>query len=193
MRRQAMRSSGGRAGRVGRALTAVVALPVAVVLGVSAPCRAACLPAAGIERVSVATNGDQSDGPSEEAATNGDGCVVAFKSQASNFFVPTTLPPFDVYVRDRGQLVTNRIPAQPDSGTEPTDNSYPPALDAAGRFVAFGSAADNLVRGDVNQTADMFVYDRTLARTDILTLVPHPQSGTAGGGMVLDLPPSVSA
>ena len=192
MRRQAMRSSGGRAGRVGRAVTAVVALPVAVVFGVSAPCRAACPPVAGIERVSVASNGDQSDGRSELPATSGDGCVVAFKSLAANF-APTTLSLIDVYVHDRGQGVTNRIPAQPDSGTEPTDNSYPPALDAARRFVAFGSAAANLVRGDVNDVADMFVYDRVLARTDVLTLVPHPQTGTAGGGLVPDLPPSVSA
>lgn len=193
MRRQAMRSSGRRVDRVGRAITTVVALPVAVVLGMSAPSRGACPPVAGIERISVATDGTQGNGDSEGPATSADGCVVAFKSLASNFVVPTTQSFFEVYVRDRSQGVTNRIPALPDSGFEPMDNSFPPALDAAGRFVAFGSAAANLVRGDVNGVADMFVYDRILARTDILTLVPHPQTGSAGGGLVPDLPPSVSA
>jgi len=158
------------------------------VLGVSSPGGAGCLPVAGIELGSVATNGLQSDGDSVLPVTNVDGCVVAFKSTATTFAPTSRVGQFDVYVRDRGQGVTNRIPAQPDSGPEPTDNSYPPALDAAGRFAAFGSAAANLVPGDVNDVADMFVYDRTLAQTDILTLVPP-----AGGGMVPDLPPSVSA
>src|SRR4051812_42387554 len=55
------------------------------------------------------------------------------------------------------------------SGRQGNGNSgfyTPPALSADGRFVAFGSAATNLVKGDTNRTNDVFVRDRETGRTE---------------------------
>src|SRR5437870_13840393 len=53
-----------------------------------------------------------------------------------------------------------------------------PSLSADGRYVAFESAADNLVTGisDVPNTMDIFVYDRS---TDVTKMVSINSSGTA--------------
>ena len=46
------------------------------------------------------------------------------------------------------------------SGTHGDRSSYEPSISADGRFVAFVSDARNLVAGDSNASADIFVYDR---------------------------------
>jgi Tol biopolymer transport system component len=63
-----------------------------------------------------------------------------------------------IYVRDRvaatTTLISKNIPADPGD-----DDSAAPALDQQGRFVVFQSDATNLVAGDTNGLADIFVYD----------------------------------
>jgi Tol biopolymer transport system component len=46
-----------------------------------------------------------------------------------------------------------------------------PAISADGRFVAFASSATNLVKGDRNQAADIFVRDRAAGTTERVTVV----------------------
>lgn len=55
-----------------------------------------------------------------------------------------------------------------------------PSVSADGRYVAFESAADNLVTGisDVPNTMDVFVYDRS---TDVTKMVSVNANGTAAG------------
>jgi Tol biopolymer transport system component len=50
-------------------------------------------------------------------------------------------------------------------GTPGSEVSVSPSISADGRFVAFVSAADNLVPNDTNQTADVFVKDRVSGTT----------------------------
>jgi hypothetical protein len=45
-------------------------------------------------------------------------------------------------------------------GTQAGGPSFAPALSADGRFVGFASDASNLVAGDTNGVADIFVHDR---------------------------------
>jgi hypothetical protein len=52
------------------------------------------------------------------------------------------------------------------SGTEADGDSYAPSLSADGSIVAFTSTATNLVVGDTNQFADLFVHDRTTGVTE---------------------------
>lgn len=51
------------------------------------------------------------------------------------------------------------------AGTGPSESYRVPAISGDGRFVAFSSTAPDLVRGDTNGTADVFVRDRRRAIT----------------------------
>jgi Tol biopolymer transport system component len=59
-------------------------------------------------------------------------------------------------------------------------SSFDPSMSADGRFLAFGSAAEDLVSGgiDANRAPDVFLYDAQTART---TLVSYNRTGAATG------------
>src|SRR5579862_479292 len=97
-----------------------------------------CPPVTAIARVSIASDGSQGNADSEIPAVSANGCVVGFKSFATNLIPVDTNDKVDVFVRDRSANTTERIPAVLFSGTEPKDNSYPPSLDALGQLVGFG-------------------------------------------------------
>jgi Tol biopolymer transport system component len=88
-----------------------------------------------------------------------DGRFVAFQSSASNLVPGDTNGLDDIFVRDRLKGVTERVSLGP-NGVQGNDGSSSPALSADGRFVAFGSWADNLVPGDTNEEEDVFVHAR---------------------------------
>lgn len=90
-----------------------------------------------------------------------DGSTVAFVSWASNLVAGDTNGIEDVFVRDLASGTLTRVNqssggAQSNGATEET-----PSISADGRFVAFASAATNLVAGDTNGEWDAFVHDRT--------------------------------
>ena len=62
-------------------------------------------------------------------------------------------------------------------GTPGTAPASLPSLSADGRYVAFASGASNLVNGDTNGTADVFVHDMITGST---TLVSVASDGTQG-------------
>ena len=142
-----------------------------------------------VELISVASDGTQAQGRNELPSVNADGCVVAFKSNASNLVPSGGNGLIDVFRHDRISGVTERIPPRAVGTADPDGNSFPPGLDATGRFVALGSLASNLLRGDFNQSPDLFVFDEILQSIDVLTLLNEGR----GGGLVPDLAPSMSA
>jgi Tol biopolymer transport system component len=73
------------------------------------------------------------------------------------------------------------------SGAEANDDSFAPAISADGRFVAFSSAASNLVAGDTNGVDDAFVRDRQAGTTTRVSVAPGAE---ANGG---SYSPSISA
>ncbi len=173
-------------------LTVTQAIVVLVVAG-SRTHAGSCPAGTCTELISVSDTGEGANDRCLLPAVNADGSVVAFKSAASNLVAGTFNEKVNVFVRDRLKGVTERIPAQPATGTEPNGDSFPPALDADGVGVAFGSDASNLVPGDLNQSPDVFLYLRNPTPViDNLTLVPET-SGRASGGGAADLPPSLSA
>lgn len=74
------------------------------------------------------------------------------------------------------------------TGTAGNGPSDEPSLSADGRFVAFSSAASNLVPGDTNEVTDVFVRDRVTAQT---TRVSIGSTGAQANGE--SLWPSISA
>jgi Tol biopolymer transport system component len=74
------------------------------------------------------------------------------------------------------------------SGVEGNSVSGWPSISADGRYVAFRSAADNLVPGDTNSLDDVFVHDR---QTGVTERVSVDSSGVEGNGR--SSIPSISA
>lgn len=55
------------------------------------------------------------------------------------------------------------------SGVPPNGASDAPDISADGRFIAYHSAASDLVPGDTNEVPDVFIYDRLTGTTTLLT------------------------
>jgi Tol biopolymer transport system component len=162
--------------RVNRALACGLAMAGAL---------GANLPAWGqgaTERVSLGPNGVQGNGSSGNISNpvlSADGRFVAFDSAASNLVPGDTNGVLDVFVHDRRLGTTRRVSVGP-NGRQGNAGSYAPVLSANGRFVAFYSAADNLVRGDTNRSLDVFVHDRRLGTTRRVSVGPNGRQGNAG-------------
>jgi archaellum component FlaF (FlaF/FlaG flagellin family) len=104
--------------------------------------------------VSVASNGSQGNEFSGDPAISADGRYVAFDSQASN--PPVSDTSGAVFVRDL-RSGTTRLVSVVTNGSQ--DSGGSPAISADGRYVAFESIASNLMPGDTNHNADVFVRD----------------------------------
>ena len=148
-------------------------LMVAVVLGlllglgghVGTDSPPAAVAAAGTtERVSVSSSGGQANATSCCSAISGDGRFVAFRSQATNLVAGDTNATGDIFVHDRQTGATTRVSVD-SAGNEGNGGSSSPAISGDGRFVAFQSAATNLVAGDTNAIKDIFVHDRQTGAT----------------------------
>jgi Tol biopolymer transport system component len=110
------------------------------------------------QRVSVGPNGRQGNRQSYSPEMSLNGRYVAFSSRASNLVAGDTNRDWDVFVRDRFRKVTRRVSVAP-GGREPNSESLTKAISGSGRFIAFGSAASNLVPGDTNRDFDVFIRD----------------------------------
>jgi len=118
------------------------------------------------ERVSVDSSGGESNGSSHFPAISSDGRWVVFTSIATNLVSGDTNLNSDVFVHDRQGGTTVRASVD-SSGNEGDDESLDmTAISADGRFVAFPSYATNLVAGDKNGTADIFVHDLQTGTTE---------------------------
>jgi Tol biopolymer transport system component len=106
---------------------------------------------------SIPVSGDHG---SSSAAVSVDGRYVAFYSDADNLVSGDTNDASDVFVKDMTDGAVRRV-STTSAGAEADSDSYPPALSADGRYVAFVSDATNLVAGDTNDRLDVFVKDLT--------------------------------
>ena len=140
-----------------------------------------------IVRASVGVGG-QADAPSFGAAISANGRYVAFATRADNLvsFDPGGFA--DVFVRDLQNKVTRRM-SQNNSGTPGNDESglnYV-AMSSDARYVAFGSAAGNLVSGDTNRAWDVFVRDRTAGTIKRVSVGPNGVQGNGNSGFLFNI------
>jgi len=106
-------------------------------------------------RLSVSSGGGEGDDDSLEVALSPDGRFVAFSSWATNLVARDTNGLSDIFVHDLARGTTRR--ASVGRGGQARYGSGTPSVSDRGRYVAFDSVADNLVRGDTNDTTDVFV------------------------------------
>lgn len=122
-----------------------------------------------LERVSVASNGAQSDGDSTEPAISWDGRYVVFLSLATQLAGADTNGKYDLYLRDRWLQRTRRLSLGP-GGSEPSTDCLEPSISGDGRRAAFSSQAPELVPGDANGTYDCFVVELDTGALSIASL-----------------------
>ncbi len=101
------------------------------------------------EVITVGYDGSPANGPSGAPSISADGRYVAFSSMATNLVRDDRNDVSDIFVYDRQAKTMQRI-SMGLRGDEANEGSYSPVISADGRFVAFVSAADNLVNGDTN-------------------------------------------
>ena len=116
------------------------------------------------ERVSLSSLGQEPNEASVSPAISPDGRLVAFHSLASNLVPGDTNGQRDCFVHDRitrqTELVSVGLAGAPADG-----ESFSPFLSEDGRYVSVWSEASNLVEGDTNDCADIFVRDRQAGTT----------------------------
>jgi len=158
----------------------------------------------GMERISVANDGSRAQIPncsqpqpcgSQRPTISADGRYVAFWSNATNFDPGASNGMANAYLRDRATgktiLVSKGYNAAPPDG-----DSRRPVVSRDGRYVAFESAATNLIApqscsggllglgqtcsgGDNNKVDDVFLYE---VGTGNLTRVSTASDGAEGNG-----------
>jgi len=139
----------------------------------------ACFPAhlalaAGTELISVSGDGvlgnaDSGLDLSPSRSISADGRFVAFSSEASNLVPGDTDECRDVFVRDRLAGTTERVSVSTEGAQAYRTCSWP-SIGAAGRFVTFLSESSTLVEGHVTAWRDVFLRDRLLGTTEVISL-----------------------
>lgn len=131
-------------------------------------------------RVSVATGGIQSiGGPSTVPTISGDGSVVVFSSRATNLVPNDTNGVADIFAHDRGTGTTTRLSVD-SAGAQANGISDTACVSADGRLVVFSSDATNLVSGDTNGAADIFLHDRQTGATSRISVSSAGAQGNDG-------------
>ena len=142
-------------------------------------------PTGATTRVSVDSGGGEANGTSAWPAVSSDGDDVAFASLATNLVASDTNDAWDVFVHDGAG--TTRVSVD-SVGTEADAASFFSSISGDGNYVAFYSAATNLVAGDTNGSLDVFVHNRTTGVTERVSV----DSG-GGEGNMDSADPSISS
>lgn len=117
-----------------------------------------------LERISVASDGTQTNNTSSEPFISGDGRYVIFTSYATNLILGDTNNQPDVFLHDRQTHQTTRVSVS-SAGVQANNSSFGAGISPDGRYVLFSSSATNLVLGDTNAKQDVFLHDRQTSQT----------------------------
>ncbi|WP_370943620.1 TolB family protein [Amycolatopsis sp. cg5] len=122
-----------------------------------------------LSRISTTATGGQSAGGGTAPTISADGKFAAFESAAADLVPSDANGAADVFVKDLAKG-TIRIGTVTAAGAQANGAATEPKLSANGRYLAFASAATNLVPGDTNGADDVFVKDLdkgTVLRTSV--------------------------
>jgi YVTN family beta-propeller protein len=128
--------------------------------------------------LSTSAAGVLGNGHSLQAQLSDDGSMAVFASDASNLVSGDSNGVRDIFVKTVSSGAIARVSSN-SSGAQANGASSHPAISSNGRFVAFASAASDLVAGDSNGLIDIFVKDLT---NGSLTRVSVDAAGTQGVG-----------
>lgn len=128
-------------------------------------------------------SGPAGDAPAAKPAITPNGAFVVFESTATTFGVAGGS--VQVYVHNMGtgqvQLVSRASGASGAAGNASSETFEGPSISDDGRFVAFESAASNLVPKDGNDRPDVFVRDLESQTTTLISRGSNDQSADQSG------------
>ncbi len=115
------------------------------------------------------------DGPSFEPALSSQGFTIVFSSSATNLVEGDSNSARDVFMRPTEGSGLQIVSVGADGG--PADNaSSQPDVSGDGRMVVFSSLASNIVPGDHNGRADVFVRDTV---TGVIQMISKAGEGSS--------------
>lgn len=138
------------------------------------------------------------DGASSSPSISRDGCYVAFASLSTNLIAP---PPGNQQIYVRGPLPgpgicpgteKTSLVSKDNSGSPIPGNGFSssPSMNSNGRFVAFTSAASNLLAGVSGQ--QIYLHDRASGANGTTSLISKDNSGPPVPGNGNSSSPSIS-
>lgn len=124
-------------------------------------------------------------GDSSAPSISGDGSLVAFASAGGTSLMPSAVGPGQqVYLRDMNTGVISELSAGP-GGAAPDNESAQPAISDDGLWVAFTSAASNLVAAGGPTTPEVYRRDVAAGQTALASArddgTPYPTSASGPG------------
>ncbi|HYG70710.1 MAG TPA: hypothetical protein VEC15_00285, partial [Actinomycetota bacterium] len=129
-----------------------------------------------LERIAVNDAGEPGTQFSQYPDMSPDGRFVVFASESTNLVAGDKNENPDVFLRDRLLRTTERV-SLTDDDHEPNGISTVPSVSADGRYVAFASAATNIVPEATIQRWQVYVRDRLEGTTELISAAPD---GTPG-------------
>lgn len=135
--------------------------------------------------VSQSTAGQAAAANCNSLSISADGRYIAFHTTASNLIPGDINNANDVFLRDVFLGLTSRV-SLANGGAEGNGASINPSISDDGTVIAFNSSASNLVAGDTNGAADIFVRNLTTGVTTRATIGPGgvQTTGLSGGPML---------
>ena len=135
----------------------------------------------GTTELASVGEGAPANDDSNTPAISGDGRYVTFTSLADNLVASDGNMDRDVFVYDRMSGTTELV----SMATDGTHGNFasgglgagPARTSSDGRYVIFGSFADNLVANDLNSKDDVFVRDRTMDTTERVSIATNGTEG----------------
>ena len=134
------------------------------------------------ERVSISSNGSQSNGDSMFCAISSDGRYVAFSSEASNLVSSDNNGAADIFVYDRETAVIKLIVGPATFDSEGGIVKVAPELSPDGSFVGIRSPDADLVAGDTNNSVDTFLIKRETKNISRISLSSSGVQGNSNSG-----------
>lgn len=140
------------------------------------------LSAGTTELASLTSSGAQANDVSIVCDISADGRFVVFRSWANNLDPADQDGKGDIYVRDRLLGITEwiSVPLTPENSV--WDAGSVASVSDDGRFVAFQSADENIIPIDINGWADVFVRDRALQSTVLVSQSTSGEQADLGAG-----------
>jgi hypothetical protein len=117
-------------------------------------------------RLSETASGQPGDSSSSSAAISADGTIVLFQSSATNLVAGAS--GLQLYAYDAATTSIELI-SRSETGVMGNNISGSASISADGRWITYVSLASNLVPGDTNASRDIFLYDRDIGSTQIVS------------------------